>query len=103
MKLLCINQKALCRDFLNLHLENSKALLIIYFKKHSPIKKRHVWANQASFMNSKIHKEALRRIRFRNKFIDSKTDADRITYKKQRNYCLSLIRKEKKPITIILI
>ena len=36
------------------------------------------------------------RIRLRNKFIDSKTDANRIAYKKQRNYCVSLIRKEKK-------
>ena len=28
--------------------------------------------------------------------MDSKTDADRIAYNKQRNYCVSLIRKEKK-------
>ena len=38
----------------------------------------------------------MRRTRLRNKFIDSKTDADRIAYNKQRNYCVSLIRKEKK-------
>ena len=38
----------------------------------------------------------MRRTRLRNKFIDSKTDADRIAYNKQRNYCASLIRKEKK-------
>ena len=28
--------------------------------------------------------------------MDSKTDADRIAYNKQRNYCVSLIQKEKK-------
>ena len=38
----------------------------------------------------------MRRTRLRNKFIDSKTDADRIAYNKQRSYCVSLIRKEKK-------
>ena len=32
----------------------------------------------------------------RNKFINFKTDADRIADNKQRNYCVSLIRKEKK-------
>ena len=37
----------------------------------------------------------MRRTRSKNKFIDSKTDADRIAYNKQRNYCLSLIRKRK--------
>ena len=47
-------------------------------------------------MNSKIHKEVMKRTRLRIKFIDSKTNADRIAYKKQRNFCVSLIRKEKK-------
>ena len=72
-------------------------------QKHAPIKKRYVRANQASFVNSKIHKEVMRKTRLRNKFIDSKADANRIAYNKQRNYCVSLIRKEKKPITVILI
>ena len=43
-----------------------------------------------------MHKEVMRRTRLRNKFIDSKTDTDRIAYNKQHNYCVSLIRKEKK-------
>ena len=62
-------------------------------QKHAPIKKRHVRANQASFINSKIHKDVMGRTRLRKKFIDSKTDGDRIAYNKQRNYCVSLIRK----------
>ena len=65
-------------------------------QKHAPIKKRYVRTNQASFINSKIHKKVRRRTRFRNKFLDSKTDADRIAYNKQRHYYVSLIRKEKK-------
>ena len=45
----------------------------------------------------------MRRDRLRIKRFDSKTDTDRITYNKQRDYCVSLIRKEKKiPIAIIL-
>ena len=73
-----------------------KSTVDYILQKHAPIKKRYVRANQASFMNSKIHKEVMRRTRLRNKFIDSKTDADRIAYNKQRNYCVTLIRKEKK-------
>ena len=65
-------------------------------QQHTPIKKRYVRANQASFINSKILKEVMRRTCLRNKFIDSKTDADRISYNKQRNYRVSLIRIEKK-------
>ena len=42
-------------------------------QKHAPIKKRYVRKNQASFINSKIHKEMIRTTRLRNKLIDSKT------------------------------
>ena len=68
-----------------------KSTLDNILHKHAPIKKRYVRANQGSFINSKIHKEVTRRIRLRNNFIDSKTDADRIAYNKQHNYCVSLI------------
>ena len=72
-------------------------------QKHTPIKARYVQAHHALFTKSKIDNEVMRRTCLRNKFIDFKTDAHRIAYNKQRNYCVSLIRKEKKPITVILI
>ena len=60
-------------------------------QKDAPVKEKYVRANQASFMNSKILKEVIRRTHLRSKFIDYKTDADRIACNKQRNYCVSLI------------
>ena len=80
--------------FLKFYLGHLKALLITYFK-NVKIENRYVRVNQASFLNSKIHKEIMRRTRLRNKFIDLNTDGDGISYNKQRNYCVSLIRKEK--------
>ena len=59
-----MNQKALYRDFLDSTVDN-------IVQKHAPIKKRYVRANQASFVNSKIHKEVIRMTRLRNKFIES--------------------------------
>ena len=38
----------------------------------------------------------MKRSRLRNKFLNSKSDIDRKAYNKQRNYCVSLIRREKK-------
>ena len=38
----------------------------------------------------------MKRTYLRNKFIDPKTDADRMAYNKQRNYCVSLTQKKKK-------
>ena len=88
-------ESALAR-FSQISFRTFKSTVDYILQKHAPIKKRYVRANQASFINSKIHKEVMRRTRLRNKFIDSKTDADRIAYNKQRNYCVSPIRKEKK-------
>ena len=36
------------------------------------------------------------RSRLRNKFLNTKTDADRKAYNKQRNFCVSLSHREKK-------
>ena len=44
----------------------------------------------------KLSKEIMTRSRLRNKFLNTKTDADRKAYKKQRNYCVSLFHREKK-------
>ena len=44
----------------------------------------------------------MRRTCLRNKFIDSKTDADRVAYNKHLNYCDSMKQKEIKPIIVIL-
>ena len=70
--------------------------------KCAPINRTYVGANQGPFINNKIHKEIMRRTYLTNEFIDSKTDADRKAYNKQRNYCGSLIRKEKRAVSVIL-
>ena len=44
----------------------------------------------------------MRRTCLRNKFIDYKTDADRVAYNKHLNYCDSMKQKEIKPIIVIL-
>ena len=38
----------------------------------------------------------MKRSRLRNKFLNSKIDIDRKAYNKQRDFCVSLIRREKK-------
>ena len=66
------------------------------FNEHAPLKKRYVRANQAPFMNEKLSKEIVTRSCLNNKFLKTKTDANRKAYNKQRNYCVSLIRRERK-------
>ena len=65
------------------------------FENHVPLKTRYVRANQAPFITKKLSKEIMIRTRLRNKFFKTKKETDREKYNKQRNYCVSLIRKEK--------
>ena len=66
-----------------------KTNLVNIFNEHTPLKKRYVRANQAPFMNKRLSKEIMTRSRLRNKFLKTKTDANRKAYNKQRNYCVS--------------
>ena len=60
------------------------------------MQKKHVRANEASFMNKNIKKEIMNRTRLKNKFLKNRSVENNINYKRQRDYCVSLIRKEKK-------
>ena len=66
------------------------------FEKYVPLKKKYVRGNQAPFINKKINKEIMKRSRLRNRFFKTKNETDRQNYNTQRNFCLSLIRSEKK-------
>ena len=73
-----------------------KAALNGAIQRHAPIKQRYVCANQAPFINKTINKEIMKRSRLGNKFLNTKSNIDRKAYNKQRNICVSLIRREKK-------
>ena len=64
--------------------------------KHAPKKTKYVRGNHAPFMNREILRAIMKRTRLRNKFIKAKTAENKFAYNKQRNYCVSLLRKSKK-------
>ena len=73
-----------------------KSTVFRIFDDHAKLKKKYVRANQAPFINKRVKKEIMKRSRLRNKFFKTKNEIDRLNYNKQRNFCLSLIRNEKK-------
>ena len=54
-------------------------------------------------MNKKLSKEIIKTSRLRDKILNTKSDLDRKAYKTQRNYVVSLLRKEKNRFTVIRI
>ena len=59
------------------------------------IKHKYLRSNQSPFMNKEISKGIMNRTRLRNRFIRTSFIEDKKAYNKQRNYCISLIRKSK--------
>ena len=52
--------------------------------------------NNFPFMNRILSKGIMKRSRLRNKFLKSKSRADKKNYIKQRNYCVPLLRRTEK-------
>ena len=64
--------------------------------KHAPRKQKIIRGNSAPFMNETLSKAFMTRARLRNKYNRTRTEADRITYTKFKNFCTNLLAKEKK-------
>ena len=63
---------------------------------HAPIKKKVVRANNMPYMTKTLRKAIMRRSALENKYHKSKSLDDRNAYKKQRNFCNRLYKREKR-------
>ena len=90
-------------ELINL-LQNSYVLDYDEFKKifmqvlniHAPMKKKFIRGNNAPFMNKTLSKAFMHRSKLKNTFNKNPTTENKILYKKQRNWCVALLEKEKK-------
>ena len=73
-----------------------KFLVSNVLDRHAPMKERHVRCNQSPFINKNIRKAIMTRTRLLKKFRKDKSDINRAAYKKQRNYCVNLLKNTKK-------
>ena len=62
----------------------------------APVKKKYLRANHSKFVNKELSKAVMLRTKLRNKFLKEKTTETRSGYNKQRNICVSILRKAKR-------
>ena len=62
----------------------------------APMKKKIVRGNNAPFMTKALSKEIMHRSKLKNLFNKNPNDENKRLYKRQRNLCVSLLRKVKK-------
>ena len=68
--------------------------------KYAPCKAKHARDNQMPFMTKDLSKDIMKRLWLRNKYLKTNNGENRKLYTKQRNYCVSLLRKTKKKLTM---
>ena len=88
-----LDNEILKHDINNIEYQHFLNVFIEISKKHAPMKMR---ANQGKFMTKGLHKAIMKRSRLQNKFLRDRTETSRKEYKKQRNFCVNLLKKAKK-------
>ena len=63
---------------------------------HAPMREKYVRANNAPFVSKALSKAIMTRSRLTNKYLKNPNNPTKLKYNKQRNYCVNLLRKEKK-------
>ena len=63
---------------------------------HVPLKKKVLRHNNNAFMTKELRKEIMLRSKLKNKFNKERNHINWCNYKRQRNHCLSILRKTKK-------
>ena len=64
--------------------------------KFAPRKKKYSRSNNMPFMNKLLSRAHMKKTRLRNCYLKKRSEQNRLSYVKQRNYCVSLLRKTKK-------
>ena len=63
---------------------------------HATRKKKYLYGNNKPFMTKALSKSSMERMRLRNTFLKNPIFANKLAYTKQRNFCVSLLRKVKR-------
>ena len=64
--------------------------------KHAPIKMKTIRSNQIPYMTKTLRKAIMRRSNLENTFLKNRCPENKTAYRKQRNYCSRLYKKERK-------
>ena len=64
--------------------------------KHAPLKKKTVRANEAPYMTKQLRKAIMTRSRLQNRHHKLKTEESNQKFKRQRNFCNRLYKRERK-------
>ena len=71
-------------------------IFIRVLDRHAPIKTKRVRGNNGPFMTKALSKEIMHRTKLKNNLNKNPNEENKRLYKKQRNFCVALLKREKK-------
>ena len=71
-------------------------IFINVLNKHAPLKKKFLRENHAPYMTKTLRKAIMRRSQLQTKYFKNKSQNDYLAFKKERNFCSKLYKKERK-------
>ena len=80
----------------NLSCSNFENLFLQVLEKHAPSKEKIIRGNERPFMNKKLKTAIMKRSNLKNKYHKNNSLINKNNYTKMRNYCVSLVKKNKK-------
>ena len=84
------------QDKTDMTYETYETIFMEQLNIHAPLKTKNIRANNAPFMNKFLSKAVMTRSRLKNKYLKDPSLTNKINYKKYRNYCVNLFKREKK-------
>ena len=89
-------KNTLRNTFTEMGYDDCKRTFMTILNKHAPMKKKFLRGNNAPFMNKTLSKAFMHRSKLKNKYNKNPTENNIIFYNQQRNFCVSLLKKEKR-------
>ena len=83
-------------DVTNAPLSKFTATVLSVLNKHAPKKLKYICSNNCNFMTKQLRKAIMNRLKLRNKFSKTRNEESKRRFYRQRNFCISLLRKTKR-------
>ena len=83
-------------NLLNMSNDGFNILFMKIFDKHAPLKKKYVMATEGPFMTKELRKEIMKRTKILNIYRRDKSFRSRQAYRRQRNICTRLCKRNKR-------
>ena len=85
-------------DLNNVDLSEFTEIFLSILGKHAPKKQKFIQPYNSNFLTKNLRKVIMKRSKLRKKYLRVKPNKAKSLYNKQRNFCLSILRKNKRDL-----